>query len=255
MGADNGTDFLNSDFPMYAAGGVAFFCGYRAYVVSNLVCWEKRPMRRFGASTHPDLMHQGHDGMGCMVSSDTTHMMSVMNSECRFQLGARATSRRRAILLQRTFKLRSLGSDRQQNGGSKRERRVVARLAASVTYRFARVPQCFRMIGHAFFLSRKLRGLPATCSCKRMENTPHARIGIGYVLVAARSAFPSPCAYFTLVAPSWLWTRLCNAYTRAAWRWKSPLVLHFAATSTQRQVLVPEGSTDRWPMQHYCVPN
>ncbi len=34
MGADNGTDFLNSDFPMYAAGGVVIFCGYRAYVVS-----------------------------------------------------------------------------------------------------------------------------------------------------------------------------------------------------------------------------
>lgn len=34
MGAGNDTDFLNSDFPMYAAGGVALFIIYRAFVVS-----------------------------------------------------------------------------------------------------------------------------------------------------------------------------------------------------------------------------
>lgn len=31
MGAEK--DFLNSDFPMYAAGGVALYAVYRAYVV------------------------------------------------------------------------------------------------------------------------------------------------------------------------------------------------------------------------------
>ena len=34
MGAGNGTDFLNSDFPIWAAGGVGVFAVYRAYVVS-----------------------------------------------------------------------------------------------------------------------------------------------------------------------------------------------------------------------------
>lgn len=37
MGAGNGTDFLNSDFPMWAAGGVAAFAVYRAFVVSILL--------------------------------------------------------------------------------------------------------------------------------------------------------------------------------------------------------------------------
>lgn len=34
MGAVAGTDFLNSDFPMYAAGAVVVAILYRAYVVS-----------------------------------------------------------------------------------------------------------------------------------------------------------------------------------------------------------------------------
>lgn len=33
MGAGNDTDFLNSDFPMWAAGGVCAFAVYRAYMV------------------------------------------------------------------------------------------------------------------------------------------------------------------------------------------------------------------------------
>lgn len=42
MGAGNGTDFLNSDFPMWAAGGVATFAIYRAFVVRVLLL-QKRP--------------------------------------------------------------------------------------------------------------------------------------------------------------------------------------------------------------------
>lgn len=41
MGAGNDTDFLNSDFPMYAAGGVTLFIIHRAFVVSfisNTAC-------------------------------------------------------------------------------------------------------------------------------------------------------------------------------------------------------------------------
>lgn len=34
MGSGNGNDFLNSDFPMYAAAGVCLFGAYRAFVVS-----------------------------------------------------------------------------------------------------------------------------------------------------------------------------------------------------------------------------
>lgn len=42
MGSGNGNDFLNSDFPMYAAAGVGLFGVYRAFVVSY-VC---RPFGR-----------------------------------------------------------------------------------------------------------------------------------------------------------------------------------------------------------------
>eukprot|EP00903_Cladosiphon_okamuranus_P014112 g13117.t1 len=35
MGVGNGVDFLNSDFPMWAAGGVALFAAYRAYVSNS----------------------------------------------------------------------------------------------------------------------------------------------------------------------------------------------------------------------------
>lgn len=37
MGAENDTDFLNSGFPMWAAGGVGVFAAYRAYMVSILL--------------------------------------------------------------------------------------------------------------------------------------------------------------------------------------------------------------------------
>ena len=33
MGSGNGNDFLNSDFPMYAAAGVGLYGVYRAFVV------------------------------------------------------------------------------------------------------------------------------------------------------------------------------------------------------------------------------
>lgn len=47
MVAATGTDFLNSDFPMYAAGGVALSILYRAYVVSavfSTFCFCSLPM-------------------------------------------------------------------------------------------------------------------------------------------------------------------------------------------------------------------
>lgn len=76
MGAEYGTDFLNSDFPMYAAGGVAIFCVYRAYVVSCR--WRKASealgVLAFVFRPRPHATKQGHDDkdkMRRMIFCDT----------------------------------------------------------------------------------------------------------------------------------------------------------------------------------------